>query len=317
MHLIEQAVELLKEASAQREVANQRPVEQQFGQMVERRAGKAEAESPAATPVVAGAPMPCRTDRTVRIDVQTLRASGLIAPEVDERQLAEEYRIIKRPLLAAMKGDSPVPLGNVIVVVSALPNEGKTFTCINLALSLALERDREVLLVDGDVAKPHITHLFGLDGEPGLLDLVGAAGRGFDETIIKTEFPSLYVLPAGSQNLQATEILRSERTTSMLAVLAAERQRIVLIDSPPLLVTSEAGVLTSLAGQVVLVIKAGDTPQEAVLRAIETITDEKPISLVLNQADAVREHRYAYYGQYGYGRDHGQTADAPPGSNLK
>ena len=321
MGLIEQAVELLNQASAQRSVDQGRVVEPPVGQLVDRRAAQPvserSAEAPAATPAETATPMPCRGDRAVCIDVPALRESGLLAPEADQRQLAEEYRIIKRPLLAGLKGENPLRFGNVIVVASALPGEGKTFTAINLALSLALERGREVLLVDGDVAKPHITHLFGLESEPGLLDLVGAAARSFEETIVKTDYPSLYVLPAGSQNLQATEILRSERTSSLLATLASEPHRIVLIDSPPLLVTSEAGVLTSLAGQVVLVVKAAHTPQEAVLHAIETISEDKPVSLVLNQADAVPEHRYAYYGQYGYGKTDGRTADVASGSDPR
>jgi len=319
MGLIEQAVELLNQASAQRSVDHGRAVEPPVGRLAERRAAQPvlerSAEAPTAMPAQTATPMPCRDDRAVRIDVPALRASGLLAPESDQRQLAEEYRIIKRPLLAGLKGENALRLGNVIVVASALPGEGKTFTAINLALSLALERGCEVLLVDGDVAKPHISQLFGLESEPGLLDLVGAAARSFEDTIVKTDYPSLYILPAGSRNLQATEILRSERTASLLAALAAESHRIVLIDSPPLLVTSEAGVLTSLAGQVVLVIKAAHTPQDAVLHAIETITDDKPVSLVLNQADAVPEHRYAYYGQYGYGKADGRSADVASGSN--
>jgi exopolysaccharide/PEP-CTERM locus tyrosine autokinase len=319
MGLIEQAVELLNQASAQHSVDHGRVIDPPVGQLRDRRTAEPvserSAEASAAKPVEMAAPMPCRSDRVVCIDVLALRESGLLAPEADQRQLAEEYRIIKRPLLAGLKSESPPRLGNVIVVASALPGEGKTFTSINLALSLALERGREVLLVDGDVAKPHITHLFGLESEPGLLDLVGAAALNFEETIIKTDYPSLYVLPAGSRNLQATEILRSERTSSLLATLASEPNRIVLIDSPPLLVTSEAGVLTSLAGQVVLVIKAAHTPQEAVLHAIEAISEGKPVSLVLNQADAIPEHRYAYYGQYGYGKADGRTADVAPGSD--
>jgi exopolysaccharide/PEP-CTERM locus tyrosine autokinase len=316
--LIEQAVELLNQASAQRSVEQKRPAERPVGQLMDVRAGQP-LSSPTSTetPAKAASPIPCRGDRTVCIDVPALRESGLLAPENDQRQLAEEYRIIKRPLLAGMRGENPLPFGNVIVVASALPGEGKTFTAINLALSLALERGREVLLVDGDVAKPHITHLFGLESEPGLLDLVGAAALTFEETIIKSDYPSLYVLPAGSRNLQATEILRSERMSSLLTALASEPHRILLIDSPPLLVTSEAGVLTSLAGQVVLVVKAAHTPQEAVLHAIETISEDKPVSLVLNQADAVPEHRYAYYGQYGYGHADGRTSDAASGSDPK
>ena len=228
-------------------------------------------------------------------------AAGLVAPLDEERQLAAEYRIIKRPLLAGMTGENRLRLGNILAVTSALPNEGKTFTAINLALSLALERDREVVLVDGDVAKAHITHVFGLDGEPGFLDL-GATGREFDETIVKTDNPSLYVLPAGNKNAEATEILRSERTAALLTSLAADPRRIVLIDSPPLLVTSEAGVVTSLAGHVVVVVKAAQTPQEAVIRAIESIADDKPVSLILTQADPVQVHGYGYYGRYSYGR---------------
>lgn len=311
MGLIEQAVELLNQASAERSTGQPRPVERPIGQLVERLADPPVPPSQAEARVEPITPMPCRRDRTVTVDIPALRESGLLAPTVDQRQLAEEYRIIKRPLLEAMKGGSSQRPGNVIVVASALPGEGKTFTSINLALSLALERDREVLLIDGDVAKPHITHLFGLDNEPGFLDAAETADRTLDDTIIRTDYPALYVLPAGRQNAHATEILRSERTASLLGALSAESRRVVLIDSPPLLATSEAGVLASLAGQVVLVVKAAHTPQEAVLRAIEAIAEERPVSLVLNQADAVQERRYAYYGRYGYGKSDDQMAKSP------
>lgn len=311
MGLVEQAVELLKQAGAREPAEPEKALGRSIGQLVD-----SSADLPALRRRAAAAAMPCRDDRIVRIDSTALREAGLMAPQVDERQLAEEYRIIKRPLLAAIKGDSSLLKSNVIVVASALPDEGKSFTCINLALSLALERDCEVLLVDGDVAKPHITHLFGLDEELGLLDVVGAANRKLDEAIVPTDFASLYVLPAGSQDPEATEILRSERMSSVLANLVAEPRRILLIDSPPLLVTSEAGVLTSLAGQVVLVVKASSTPQEAVLRAVDTIAEGTRVSLVLNQADAVREHRYAYYGRYGYGRAYGRGVDGVPESGL-
>jgi len=315
MGLIEQAVELLNQASTQRAATRERAPERPIGQLVDRRADPSPSQVSAETPAAVAAPMPCRSDLMVCVDIPALRASGLLAPAADQRQLAEQYRTIKRPLLARIKGDQSPRFGNVIVVASALPGEGKTFTTVNLALSLALERGREVLLVDGDVAKPHITHLFGLDKEPGLLDLAGSADLSFEASIVRTDHPSLYVLPAGTGNLQATEILRSERTSSLLATLASEQGRIVLIDSPPLLATSEAGVLTSLAGQVVLVVKAAHTPQEAVLHAIETITDDIPVSLVLNQADAEAGHRYAYYGQYGYGAADGATARAVSGSD--
>ncbi len=312
MSLIEQAVELLQRAGAQQPVEpavepNRKPI----GRLVQRREDTAAADVPAEASAV-----PCRGDRTVRIDIPALRDAGLIAPQDEERQIAAEYRMIKRPLLAGMTGENRLQRGNIVVVTSALPNEGKTFTTINLALSLALERNRQVVLVDGDVAKAHITQLFGLDSERGLLDL-GAGGCSLDETILRTDYPSLYILPAGNKNAEATEILRSDRMASLLASLAAEPRRIVLIDSPPMLVTSEAGVVTSLAGQVVMVVRAAATPQEAVVRGIESIAEGIPVSLVLNQADAVQVHGYGYYGRYSYGRPDGPSDESGTDPNEK
>ena len=262
-----------------------------------------------AAPADTGAAVPCRTDRILSIDVPRLRSAGVIGPEDEERRIAEEYRLIKRPLLKAIMQADAGKLGNVVVVTSAVPGEGKTFTSINLALSLAVERDLQVVVIDGDVAKRDITHLFGLDEEPGLLDAAGASGIGLEQAIFPTDVASLYVMPAGNQQLEATEILASERTASLLAELAAEPRRIVLIDSPPLLATTEAGVLVSLAGQVVLVVKASETPQNVVTSAIETIAEDKPVSLVLNQVLSVPERHYGYYyGGYGYGRERGKTS---------
>lgn len=257
--------------------------------------------------------VPCRADRALSVDRRKLRAAGVVAPEDEERRLGEEYRLVKRPLLKAISNKSAPPLSNVIVVTSAVPGEGKTFTSVNLALSLALERNREVVLVDGDVAKRDITRLFGLDDEPGLLDAAGAERRELGETVLRTDVPSLFVMPAGTQHAEATEILASERMIALVSALASDPRRIVLVDSPPLLVTSEAGVLASLAGQVVVVVKASETPQEIVLRAVETLPEDKAVSLVLNQVLSVPERSYGHYGYYGeygsYGRKHEQKPE--------
>lgn len=315
MSIIERALQRMKQEAAAAPTPAPAPVAPTQSEAVDRPSGH-RAERRADEPVhvasvEAIAPMPCRDDRTVRIDPQALRAAGEIPPEQEERRLAEEYRLIKRPLLKAMAGDDATELGNIIVVTSALPGEGKTFTAVNLALSLALERNREVVLVDGDVAKRDITRLFGLDEEPGLLDAGGAAGRRLEDVILKSDLPSLYLLPAGARNAEATEILGSERMSSLLASLAAEPRRIVLIDSPPLLLTSEAGVIVAFAGQVVLVVKASSTPQEAVLRAIAVVPEEKSMRVVLNQAESVHGHQYGYYGGYAYDGTYGRAAAGP------
>ena len=312
MSIVEQAVEMLQRVGAQLPSDHDEDGARKLGiRSVEVRDAGPKSDAP--TDAIA---VPCRGDRTVRIEISTLRAAGLVAPQDEERQLAAEYRLIKRPLLAGMTGEDRLPMGNVVIVTSALPNEGKTFTSVNLALSLALERDRQVVLVDGDVAKAQLTKLWGLDGEPGLLDL-GAMGLGFEQTIFKTDYPSLFVLPAGNKNAEATEILRSERVASLLASLAGDPRRIVLIDAPPLLVTSEAAVVTSLGGQVVMVVKAADTPHEAVLRAVETIAEDKPVNFVLNQVDPLQVHGYGYYGRYSYGRPDDISGSSVSGPNTK
>jgi exopolysaccharide/PEP-CTERM locus tyrosine autokinase len=238
----------------------------------------------------------------VNIDAAALRAAGVIAPASEERRLAEEYRIIKRPLLKAMAGHDPREQRNLVAITSALPGEGKTFTSVNLALSLALERGREVVLVDGDAAKRHLTHIFGLGDESGLLDAGGGDVGGLEHVVCSTDLPSLFIVPAGRPHAEATEILRSERTVELLTSLASNPRRIVLIDCAPLLVTSEAGVLAAVAGQVVVVVKASETPQEVVVRAVEAIAEDKPVSLLLNQVLSAPERHYGYYyGGYGYG----------------
>lgn len=312
MSIVEQAVAVLQRVGAQRPAE---PEEDKVRRPGSRPVGGTE-DGPESDASAGAISVPYRGDRTVCIEISALRTAGLVAPQDEERQLAAEYRLIKRPLLAGMTGDDRLPMGNVVIVTSALPNEGKTFTTVNLALSLALERDRQVVLVDGDVVKAQLTKLWGLDGEPGLLDL-GATGLGFEQTIVKTDYPSLFVLPAGNKNAEATEILRSDRVVSLLASLAGDSRRIVLIDAPPLLVTSEAAVVTSLGGQVVVVVKAADTPRDAVLRAVETIAEDKPVSFVLNQVDLLQVHGYSYYEYQSHGRQDDTSGSSISGHNAK
>lgn len=310
MSLIERALERLKREAARKEVGPP-------AQAAMSRVGGADPE----TRDVAGgqtdirATTPCRADRTVTVDLSELRAFGSLAPPSEERRLAEEYRILKRPLLKQMSENDAGGLRNMISVTSALPGEGKTFTSVNLALSLAMERGREVVLVDGDVAKRDVTRMFGLDGEPGLLDAGADEEFGLEQTVLRTDLSSLFLLPAGRPHAEATEILRSERTNALLTTLASSPHRIVLIDSAPMLVTSEAGVLASLAGQVILIVKASETPQEVVLRAIEAVAEDARVSLILNKVLSAPERHYGYYyGGYGYGRPaYGSERDTSAG----
>lgn len=248
------------------------------------------------------------------VDPVQLRANGLLAADADERRLAEQYRTIKRPLLrnAAPEADPPVANGNLIAVVSALPGEGKTFTCLNLCLSIARERDWNVVLVDADCSKPHLTRMFSAENQPGLTDLLRDSTQTFDSLVMPTDVPGFSLLPSGAHDPQASELLASKRMDEICAGLSSDGLgRIVVFDSSPLLLTTEAVVLASKVGQVVLVVHADQTPQEAVMAAVEKLDPAKAIGCVLNQNRGSQEHAEGY-GYYGYS---GPASNHPPASD--
>jgi exopolysaccharide/PEP-CTERM locus tyrosine autokinase len=255
---------------------------------------------------------PTNVQRRILIDREALRCDGFIAPEDEERMLVDQYRQIKRPLIAHAFGKraTKIPDGHLILVSSALSGDGKTFTCLNLALSMAREQDRSVLLVDADVAKAHITSLFGAEDQPGLLDLLGEDSKlTLNDVILETDIKGLSVMTAGLMQTHSTELLASERMESLIRALSAQDpNRIVIFDSSPLLVTSEARELTSLVGQVVLVVAAELTPQGAVIEALEAVDQSKPVNLILNQARHSSGNGYYGYG-YGYGRESREAPD--------
>lgn len=242
------------------------------------------------------------TGTRIVFDPAQLRANGLLAPDMEERRLAEQYRTIKRPLLrnADPRLDPPMHRGNIIMVASALSGEGKTFTCVNLCLSIARERDWSVVLVDADCSKPHLTRLFSAENEPGLIDLLRDRDLTFDSLVMPTDVPGLSLLPAGSRDTHASELLASKRMDELCTTLSAQQGRIVLFDSSPLLLTTEAAVLAANVGQVVVVVRANDTPQDAVKAALEKLDQTKAIGCVLNQSWGSVEFGDGY-GSYGYG----------------
>jgi protein-tyrosine kinase len=253
-------------------------------------------------PVAAIEPVRVEPRRVVKIDRDALRARDLLPPLELERQIAGQYQQIKRPLVAAAAGRSPTPIPNAhrIMIASALPGEGKTFTSINLALSLAMEKDTEVVLIDADVAKPHVSRLFGLQGEKGLMDLLVDRTLHAESVILPTDVPGLSLMSAGTRNEAATEFLASERMDSVAEQIgSAGGRRIVLFDSPPLLLSTESRALIHAVGQVVLVVRAEFTARQAVMDAIAALGETKPVSLILNQAEAPPSTGYYGYGSYG------------------
>jgi exopolysaccharide/PEP-CTERM locus tyrosine autokinase len=248
--------------------------------------------------------------RTVTIDQNALRLAGLLPPSHQERELARQYRQIKRPLIAGAtgRGQDRLPQGNLLMVASAMPGEGKTFMSLNLAFSIAREKDLSVLLVDGDVAKPQISKLLGAGDEAGLLDVLRTPAMDVESVVLGTDVPNLYLLPAGRQGDNATELLTSQRMHEVLSRMSERfTSRIVVFDSPPLLLTAESQALAQELGQIVLVVRAGYTPQQAVLDAVAMLGTNKPVSLVLNQSLKTPNSDYYYY----YNNSNGEQRETP------
>jgi receptor protein-tyrosine kinase len=242
-----------------------------------------------------------REQRRVDIDLERLKARGFVTPDAPKSQIADEFRVIKRPIIrnARRTPGATIRNGNLIMVTSALPREGKTFTAVNLALSVALEVDTTVLLVDGDVAHPEFPKILGTPGAPGLLELWTHDDLDVSDTIVRTNIENFSVLPAGAHHRRATELLASEQMTTVLRELATRyADRIVIFDSPPLLPTTEARALAAHMGQIVMVVAADSTRQQAVNLALETIEDCEIVLMMLNKAD--KTDVGTYYGYYAH-----------------
>jgi len=245
-----------------------------------------------------------------RINLADLQQQGFLIPDHGGHLLSEEYRMIKRPLLlnAFGKGASHIVHGNLVMVVSAISGEGKTFTTLNLAMSIAMERDTTVLMVDSDVVKPSLSGFLGLSGHLGLTDLLYDENLNLSEAIVNTDIQKLKVLPAGRTNVHSTELLASRRMEYLAKELSNRYpDRIVLFDSPPLLVTSQACVLSQIMGQILMVVEAGRVSQAAVKEALAMLDSDKVIGLILNKKPkSLFDQRYQ---PYGYGWDNNKKED--------
>lgn len=248
---------------------------------------------------------PADNSRLVHIDMAGIKARGIVTPSDPRSQVADEFRVIKRPLIANAKGKgaAPIPNPNLIMVTSALPGEGKTFTAINLAMSIAMELDSTVLLVDADVARPAILSTLGLKPAKGLLDVLLDESLDLGSVLLKTNVEKLTLLPSGTPHPRATELLASGAMNRLLLEMASRySDRIIIFDSPPLLLATESPVLASHMGQVVIVTEAEKTTHSTIKDAVAKVGDGPVKLMMLNKSKlGSGAGAYGYYGYGGYG----------------
>ena len=235
------------------------------------------------------------------LDLGRLQSAGFITPALQDSKLLHEFRVIKRPLIEHALGRSATqaPNRNLIMVTSALPGEGKTFVALNLAMSLAMEVDCRVLLVDADVISPSVPAVLGIKPAKGLMDLLTQPDTNFGETLIATNVERLSVLLAGTAHPGASELLASGAMARLLSEVSKRYpDRIVVFDSPPLLATTESRVLATHMGQVVLVVEAERTTHAALESALSTVESCPVVYALLNKAPESKVG--SYYTAYGH-----------------
>ncbi len=247
---------------------------------------------PAAPAAYAAAPPPApakarkQSTKKVELDLNRMRDMGMVTAAGGRTLLVEDFRIIKRPLLkrAFAERSDNAPPGNLIMITSSLPGEGKTYCAINLAMSIAMELDHTVLLVDADVARPSILRTLGLPAQRGLMDLLLDDKLDLSEVMLRTNVDTLSILPAGTSTARATELLASQTMSAFVTEIANRYpDRIVIFDSPPLLLTSEAHVLATHMGQIVLVVESETTTQHAVKESLRQLEGCSNVNLIYNK----------------------------------
>jgi exopolysaccharide/PEP-CTERM locus tyrosine autokinase len=224
--------------------------------------------------------------QTIELDLARMQGMGMVTPAGGRTQLLEDFRIIKRPLLqrafaARVPGANP---GNLIMVTSSLPGEGKTWCAINLAMSIAMELDHTVLLVDADVARPAVLRTLGQPNQCGLMDVLVNDKLDVADVMLRTNVDTLSILPAGTPTARSTELLASSSMSGLLREIATRYpDRIVIFDSPPLLMTSESRVLASHMGQIAMVVEAEKTTQHDVKEALRQLEGCSNVNLIYNK----------------------------------
>jgi exopolysaccharide/PEP-CTERM locus tyrosine autokinase len=275
-------------------------------------AGVALAE-PRAEPVTApaAAPQPAAPEapaapkvhtRRVELDLNRMRDMGMVTAAGGRTSVVEEFRVIKRPLLkrALAERNGQDKPGNLIMITSSLPGEGKTYCAINLAMSIAMELDHTVLLVDADVARPSVLRTLGLPAQRGLMDILVDDKLDLSDVMLRTNVDTLSILPAGTSTPRATELLASSTMSNLVNEIAHRYpDRVIIFDSPPLLLTSEARVLASHMGQIVMVVEAQSTTQHAVQESLRQLEGCSNVNLIYNKARDIPGIEETYDYHYG------------------
>lgn len=265
---------------------------------------KADKKTTASTPesIIVNKPVSNKPNNILHIDTEDLINRGYLIDNGTRNSIKDEFRQIKRKLLnnAFGKASKTLQNPNLIMVSSSKPNEGKTFVSINLALSIALEQDKTVLLIDADVLRPSLNRELGTSDSKGLIEFLLGDVNDVSDVIYGTNIDKLKIIPAGEPHHLSNELLASDKMVTLANELAARYpDRIVIFDCPPLIGVTETMVLANLMGQAIVVVEESKTPLADIQKATESLNENLAVGIVVNKAIRTHKDMYGYYG-YGY-----------------
>ena len=234
------------------------------------------------------------------VDAMSLERVGMVDWSRTRTRISEEFRLVQRQILRSAFGPGAEPgFSNLLLVTSARPGEGKSFMSTNLAGSIARQGDHHVLLVDADSKRDSICYSLGLAQARGLLDL--AANPKLDPAglIVKTPIERLSVLPVGRERERSAELFSTKEMTRLIQSLGRRyADRLLILDAPPCLSTSDPAVLAQVVGQILFVVEADRTQRDEIEASLDLIQACPTITLVLNKQQISSRYTFGAYSSY-------------------
>ena len=225
----------------------------------------------------------------------------MVVARAARTRISEEYRIVIGRVLRALR-DEPDGTGlhNVVMVTSARPGEGKSFTALNLAGSIAQHTADKVLLVDLDAKLRPISAMLGIEGRLGFHDLVADPGLRPEDVILSTAVGNLTILPVGSRSAENTAVAHTRPIPPTITRLARRYPKhLIMLDAPPCLSTSDPHTIAPFVGQVVMVVEAERTQRSEVEAALDLVRVCPTVTMLLNKVKLTTSHTFGAYDYYG------------------
>jgi protein-tyrosine kinase len=234
--------------------------------------------------------------KITKIDLLRLESKGFISQDGSRQGINEQFRSIKRTLLKSMNLPKKVDgekSQNMIMITSVRSNEGKTFNAINLALSVAFEKDKTVLLVDSDVINPSVNKVLDFEVEKGIVEYLRGDFDDIGDAILHTNIKNLKIIPAGKPSNLTNELLASDRMKNLTEELSERySDRVIIFDSPPLLGITETPIIANLMGQAVIIVEENVTSLSELKAATKDLSPTLPVGVIINKSTRTNKSTY-------------------------